>query len=136
MKTEINGKTVYPLSIAQKELLYEEISIDKNSAFVNVLSFHIRVDEGFDADAMTKAFTTLVERNDALRLHIFKKGFSYYQYVADTVPETLPVEECGDREGFDRALAEYLKTHVKMTDECLYRAKIFRTCSDPASRLL
>lgn len=122
----MSNEKIYPLTAAQADLIFEELALNQDQAAnMNVLGYFAWVPDDFDAAAMEKAFWKMIELNDALRLKIFKKGLSYFQYVQDIKPEILERVTVSGREEFDAYIEKSkLSTAIKMCDDRLFKATI------------
>lgn len=95
--------TLYPITRAQELLLWSQIfAVERRKAQEdNMLSMTVTApaEEGA-AEALEKAYNLLLERHDALRTTIIKKGGKKLQFIRPFKPVTLPVysfateEEC------------------------------------------
>ncbi|MDD6394576.1 MAG: condensation domain-containing protein [Firmicutes bacterium] len=101
-------KQIYPLSKPQELLLWSQIFTfePKKVKESNIISIYFAVPENCDYKALEKAFNLMLERNDALRLKIFRKGLRFYQYIKEPSYRELPMVKFNSNEEFE----EYLKT--------------------------
>jgi len=127
----LQGKEVFPLSDAQKLLLWAEVfSFEpKKVKESNIIAFYIKVpyDEAIAAqkmaDMLEGALNEVIRSNDSLRLRIIKTRKGKRQYVADHVhyvPERINVD---GEEGLQKFLSGLDRYPIGWYDERLILAK-------------
>lgn len=102
------NKKIYPLSKSQELLLWSQIFTfeHKKVKESNIISIYFAIPENCDYKALEKAFNLMLERNDALRLKVFRKGLSFYQYIKEPSYRELETIKFSSNDEFEA----YLKT--------------------------
>ncbi len=117
-------KRIYPISSAQKTLLWSEIfSLEpKKVKQNNIISFYMRVKKDCDINALEFAYNELIKNNDTLRLRLFRTLRGIKQYIKDFRYTKLErVKADGGLEVYLKEVNRYL---VKFFDESLTWAQL------------
>ncbi len=126
--------TPAPLSLMQQRVWYLE-QLQLGRTVFNVPSAH-RLRGPLDVDALGRAFTALVQRQDALRTAVGTVGSEPAQIIHDTVDTKLPLEDLSSlpAERRESTLAHRLEVEagqaLDITRAPLFHVRLFRLAPD------
>ncbi len=91
---------IFKLTRSQNGLrMSSTFALDKKGANENnIITFYFDVKENCNNELLEKAYNLLRKNNDSLRLKIFRKGFSYYQFIKPYKPVSLEVLKMNSRD--------------------------------------
>lgn len=120
------NNNIYPLSDSQKTIIIGQLfSLHPSDVRENnTLSFYFLVPKKCNYDALEKAFNLVIERNDAFRIRIFRKGFKFVQHIKEYKEYKLNRVKLNNRAWFEEYLKHIDKNIIKLTSENLIWAEL------------
>ena len=116
-------KKYYHLTNPQKSIwMIEKFNPNSN---INCMGGSIKIYEKVNFELLIKAYNLFLEKNDGLRLRVIEKDGVPYQYIADYIPEDVPIKDITRKE-FDEKMMNYIPTPFQVIDSKLYSFEVYR----------
>ena len=114
-------RKLYKLTTSQSELIVGQI-VPQSCDKLNMVGFHAYMKD-CRLDLLEKCWNRVLERNDALRIHIVGR-WKHRQYIEPYRYETLPVVKVDGEEGFRKKEKEERAQVTPMFGGALYRVTL------------
>ena len=125
-ENKMKETTCYELSPSQG-VSYLQCRYTLFKRVINILT-SITIDEDVDFALMEKAYNTVVERNDCLRIKFFKHKGELYQRFDEKRPyEKIQVVKYDTKKQFDRFLEKYKKKPIKYMNGTVIEPHFIKT---------